>query len=112
MCDANWVLKAAFEGFLRDFKTSPEEAIADAFGNISIDEDDLSDEYDFMDEDEDAQQRRVQEKARRKLPQFKYRNMLQRVADRELSEVQIDLDDLASVRTPPWAAAYRSRAVC
>jgi len=67
-------------------------------GNINIEEDDLSDEYDFMDEDEDAQQQRAQEKARRRLPQHKYKQLLQQVADRKIDEVCIELDDLASVR--------------
>ncbi len=52
-----------------------------------------------MDEDEDAQQRRIRERARRRLPQHKYKNIMQQVADRKLDEVQIDLDDLASVRS-------------
>ncbi|KAJ9142117.1 DNA replication licensing factor MCM7 [Pleurostoma richardsiae] len=88
--------QSAFEAFLQDFKTSPEQAITHALGNINIDEDDLSDEYDFMDEDEDAQQRRQQEKARQRLPQYKYKDMLQKLADRQLDEVLIDLDDLAT----------------
>jgi DNA replication licensing factor MCM7 len=50
-----------------------------------------------MDEDEDAQQRRQQEKARQRLPQYKYKDMLQKLADRQLDEVLIDLDDLATV---------------
>jgi len=88
--------QAAFESFLQDFKTSPEQTITTALGNINIDEDDLSDDYDFMDEDEGAQQRRQQEKARRKTPQHKYKEMLQELADRKIDEVVIELDDLQS----------------
>ena len=90
--------QAAFEGFLRDFKTSPEDTLTQALGNVNIEEDDLSDEYDFMDEDDDAQQRRQAEKARRRAPQHKYRDVLQKLANREVEEICVDLDDLATVR--------------
>lgn len=89
---------AAFTSFLKDFKTSPEQSITTALGNINIDEDDLSDEYDFMDEDDEVHQRRLQEKARRRTPQHKYKDMLQQLKDRKTDEFLIDLDDLASVR--------------
>ncbi|KAK3394204.1 MCM2/3/5 family-domain-containing protein [Podospora didyma] len=88
--------QAAFESFLSDFKTSPEQTITTALGNINIDEDDLSDEYDFMDEDDDAQQRRQRERAQKRTPQHKYKDMLQLLADRKLDEVVIELDDLQS----------------
>ncbi|KAK3329751.1 MCM2/3/5 family-domain-containing protein [Apodospora peruviana] len=88
--------QSAFEDFLQEFKTSPEQAITHALGNINIDEDDLSDEYDFMDEDDEAQERRRQEKARRRSPHHKYKEMLQDLADRKVNEVVIDLDDLLS----------------
>jgi DNA replication licensing factor MCM7 len=83
-----------------DFKTSPQEAVVSALGDLNVDEDDLSDEYDFMDEDEDAQQRRAREKARKRQPQHKYREMLQQLADRKADELVIDLDDLATVSRP------------
>ena len=66
-------------------------------GNITIDEDDLSDEYDFMDEDDEAGERRRQEKERRRTPQYKYRQLLQKLADRTIDEITIDLDDVAAV---------------
>ncbi|KAK0733952.1 MCM2/3/5 family-domain-containing protein [Lasiosphaeria miniovina] len=88
--------QVAFEQFLTGFKTSPEQTITHALGNINIDEDDLSDEYDFMDEDDDAQQRRLRDKARKRAPQHKYKEMLQQLADRKLDQVVIDLDDLQS----------------
>jgi DNA replication licensing factor MCM7 len=65
--------------------------------NIDIDDDDLSDEYDFMDDDDDAQTRRQREKARSRLPQYKYKDILQKLADRQANEIVIDLDDLATV---------------
>ncbi|KAK3335737.1 MCM2/3/5 family-domain-containing protein [Cercophora scortea] len=88
--------QTALESFLQDFKTSPEQTITLALGNINIDEDDLSDEYDFMDEDDETQQQRLQEKARRRVPQHKYKDILQQLADRKTNEIVIDLDDLYS----------------
>lgn len=86
---------AAFEDFLQKFKTSPEETLTHAIGQISIDEDDLSDEYDFMDEDEAPEQRRKQ-KAASKQPRQKYADMMQKLADRSLDEVLIELDDIVT----------------
>jgi DNA replication licensing factor MCM7 len=87
---------AAFENFLSDFKASPQETITHALGNINIDEDDLSDEYDFMDEDDNAQQQRRRQRTEKQPPRHKYRDMLQQLADRKVGEIVIDLDDLAS----------------
>ncbi|KAJ6446234.1 DNA replication licensing factor mcm7 [Purpureocillium lavendulum] len=84
----------AFEEFLTGFKTSPEHTIATALGDITIDEDDLSDEYDFMDDDDEAGARRQQDKERRRTPQHKYKEILQQLADRTVDEITIDLDDL------------------
>nr|UWK20589.1 DNA replication licensing factor [Trichoderma balearicum] len=88
--------QSAFESFLKDFKTSPEHTLTTALGNITIDEDELSDDYDFMDEDEQARDRRRQEKAKKKLPQHKYHDMLQLLADRKIDEFPIDLDDIVT----------------
>ncbi|KAL9484650.1 hypothetical protein ACSS6W_003439 [Trichoderma asperelloides] len=88
--------QSAFESFLKDFKTSPEHTLTTALGNITIDEDELSDDYDFMDEDEQTRDRRQQERAKRKTPQHKYNDMLQLLANRKLDEFAIDLDDLAT----------------
>ncbi|SPN96661.1 probable DNA replication licensing factor [Cephalotrichum gorgonifer] len=92
--------QVALEHFLSEFKTTPqEETITHALGNITIDEDDFSDEYDFLDEDEDAQEQRRQERReraqRRKGPHHKYKELLQDLADRKIQEVAIALDDLA-----------------
>jgi DNA replication licensing factor MCM7 len=82
---------------LTGFKTSPEQTIATALGNITIGEDDLDDEYDFMDEDgQDVANQRQQAKERR-APQYKYKNMLQQLSDRTIDEATIDLDDLSTV---------------
>ncbi|KLU84671.1 DNA replication licensing factor mcm7, partial [Magnaporthiopsis poae ATCC 64411] len=85
-----------FENFLQEFKTSPEQAITQGLGNIAIGDDDLSDDYDFMDEDDEAAQRRQQERARQKGPRYKYKEMLRELADRKIDEVVIELDDLAA----------------
>lgn len=64
----------------------------------------MSDEYDFLDEDENAQDRRRQERRdraqRRKGPHHKYREIMQDLADRKVQEVTVDLDDVATVRVP------------
>ncbi|KAH8905107.1 DNA replication licensing factor mcm7 [Coniochaeta sp. PMI_546] len=90
------IQQTAFENFLSEFKTSPEKQLTEALSNIGIDDDDLSDEYDFMDDDDDAQSRRQREKARSRLPQYKYKDVLQKLADRQADEIVIDLDDLAT----------------
>ncbi|KAI1843303.1 hypothetical protein JX265_007777 [Neoarthrinium moseri] len=88
--------EAAFEDFLTKFKTSPQDTITHAIGQISIAEDDLSDEYDFMDEDDDAHEQRRRQKAAQRQPQHKYAERMQQLADRTADEVLIELDDLAS----------------
>lgn len=88
--------RAAFETFLEKFKTSPEQTITHAIGQINIDEDDLSDEYDFMDQDDEAHEQRRKEKAAAKLPKHKYADIMQKLADRTIDEVLIELDDIAS----------------
>jgi DNA replication licensing factor MCM7 len=67
-----------------------------AIGQISIDEDDLSDEYDFMDEDDEAHEQRQRRKAASKEPIHKYADMMQKLADRSLDEVLIELDDIVT----------------
>jgi DNA replication licensing factor MCM7 len=91
---------AAFEDFLQTFKTSPQSALANALGDMNIDEDDFSDEYDFMDDDdEEGQNSRRQARSQAKQPKLKYADLLQKVADRYEDEITIDLDDLAKVGT-------------
>jgi DNA replication licensing factor MCM7 len=100
---------AAFEDFLQTFKTSPQSALANALGDMNIDEDDFSDEYDFMDDDgEEGQTPRRRARAQAKQPKLKYADLLQKVADRFEDEITIDLDDLAKVQpTQRWMAGNR-----
>ncbi|KXH44760.1 MCM2/3/5 family protein [Colletotrichum nymphaeae SA-01] len=81
----------ALESFLTDFKASPEQTISHALGNITIDEDDFSDD-EVMEDDETRGTRRQA----RSPPGPKYKVMMQKLADRKIDEVLIDLDDLAS----------------
>jgi DNA replication licensing factor MCM7 len=66
---------------------------------MNIDEDDFSDEYDFMDDDDEEEGQNARRKARTeaKQPKLKYAELLQKVADRYEEEITIDLDDLAKV---------------
>lgn len=66
-------------------------------GNVTIDEDDLSDEYDFMDEEDDTGDRRRRDKEQRRNPHHKYKEMMQKLADRVIDEIVLDLEDLATV---------------
>ena len=77
---------------------------------MNIDEDDLSDEYDFMDDEEDQGRstRRRTRVNRTKAPELKYMDLLRRVADREEQEITIDLDDLQKVSCP-FPTSCRSR---
>lgn len=80
---------------MQDFKASPTDTITHALGNINIGEDDLDDEYDFMDDDDQDEDR--QENGNRKKPYHKYRDMMRQLADRKIEEVLVDLDDLTQV---------------
>ncbi|KAM0332398.1 hypothetical protein ACHAQA_002678 [Verticillium albo-atrum] len=86
---------AAFESFLKDFKATPEQSITHAFGNVTINEDDFDEDDDVMEDDEVAEERRRRLKESR-IPQPKYQLILQELADRQINEVMLDLDDLAS----------------
>jgi len=66
---------------------------------MNIDEDDFSDDYDFMDDDdEEGQNSRRRTRSQAKTPKTKYMDLLQKVADRYEDEITIDLDDVAKVR--------------
>ncbi|RMJ14617.1 hypothetical protein BHE90_010333 [Fusarium euwallaceae] len=84
----------AFQDFLTGYKTSAEQTITTALGNITIGEDDLDDDFDPMDED-NQDGNRGQDKESRRAPHYKYKDMLQQLADRVIDEATIDLDDLA-----------------
>lgn len=65
---------------------------------MNIDEDDFSDDYDFMDDEEEentATRRPARKQA--KQPTLKYVELLQKIADRVEDEITIDLDDVAKV---------------
>ncbi|MCJ1227513.1 Mcm2-7 hexameric complex component [Toensbergia leucococca] len=92
--------RVAFEDFLSSFKSSAsasEASATDALLDLNIDEDALSDEYDFMDDvaqpNGNASTRR-REKDRD--PKKKYMEILQKVVDRQIDQVTIELDDLDS----------------
>jgi len=76
---------------LKTFKSSSIEA-TDALQGLQINEEDFDEEYDFMDEsgDETNQPQRID-------PKLKYLRLLQHVADRTVSQITIDLDDLDAV---------------
>lgn len=50
-----------------------------------------------MDEDSEEEERRRQERADRKKPYHKYRDMMRQLADRKIDEVLVELDDVAQV---------------
>ena len=86
---------AAFEEFLVNYKSAQTDLDL-AVEDLNIDGDGTSDEYDFMDDvtgGKDARRPNGQYKEPRK----KYMDMLQKVADRALDEVTIELDDLDNV---------------
>jgi DNA replication licensing factor MCM7 len=104
------ILAAAFEEFLQTFKSTPTSALANALNDMNIEEDDLSDEYDFMDdEDEGGENARRQAGSNAKQPRLKYMDLLQKVADRYEDEITIDLDDLAKVDILIARTASQSR---
>ncbi|WPH02825.1 Hypothetical protein R9X50_00569300 [Acrodontium crateriforme] len=80
--------QAAFEDFLRNFKSSSAET-EDALGELNLDGD--SDEYDFMD---DADGGADVVRTRRPRSKAKYMNMLHEVSERQRSQVLVDLNDL------------------
>ena len=87
---------AAFEDFLRHFKSSSTET-EDALQDLHLDGDGTSDEYDFMDDVDDGAD--ISRSRSRQKSKTKYMNMLQDIADRTTSQVLIDLDDLRDYET-------------
>ncbi|PYI33928.1 MCM-domain-containing protein [Aspergillus indologenus CBS 114.80] len=85
-----------FKDFLKHFKSfesASESAATEAIEDLNLEEDGTSDEYDFMDDVEDGAQRPGR---RRREPKLKYMQLLQDVADRERTNILIELDDLAT----------------
>lgn len=93
---------AAFEDFLDKFETSKtsEDLAAEAIDNLNLDEDHTSDEYDFMDDVANGDSTTTRRQKKRK-----YRDMLQDVANRECSNILVELDDLKEVRLALWPCA-------
>ncbi len=87
----------------------PTEALArNALQDLNLQDEDLSDEYDFMDDvaDGDRVSRRGPEGAQD--PKLKYMKILQDVANRDVSEILIELDDLHAVRIAlPFLKRFR-----
>lgn len=109
------ILPDAFEDFLTSFKSSAsasESSATNALQDLNIDEDGLSDEYDFMDDIADGNGRQTNRRTGKdRDPKKKYMEMLQRVADRHTSEVIIELDDLDAVGSPAIAEYWRRRSM-
>ncbi|KAL6716217.1 DNA replication licensing factor MCM7 [Lecanora helva] len=80
----------AFEDFLLNYKSAQIDLDL-AVQDLNIDGDGTSDEYDFMD---DAPGGRDARNANHREPRRKYMDILQKVADRELDEVTVELEDL------------------
>jgi DNA replication licensing factor MCM7 len=86
------------EDFLRTFKSTPASALTKALNGMTVEEDGLSDEYDFMDdEDEGGENARRQAKQDANRPTLKYMDLLGKVSNRYENEITIELDDLAIV---------------
>ena len=91
----------AFRDFLENFKSSQtksEEAATDAIDGLNLDEDRTSDEYDFMDDVAEGDANESRRAGRSRPTRRKYKEILQTVADRERSNVLIELDDLEEAR--------------
>ncbi|KAF9885664.1 Mcm2-7 hexameric complex component [Aspergillus nanangensis] len=90
----------AFKGFLTHFKSfesTDASAAAEAIEDLHIDGERTSDEYDFMDDAENENGTTRERPGRRnREPKLKYMQMLQDVADRERTNILIELDDLAT----------------
>lgn len=89
----------AFEEFLTTYESTASDLDAeatDALEGLNIDENDSSDEFVMVDNEIDGKgvARRPGQRGQSKK---KYMDMLQRVADRQISEVTIELDDLENV---------------
>lgn len=84
----------AFQDFLQNFKSKSSSAeAADQLQGLNINEDDLSDEYDMMDDSDDP----APAGSNSRNGKQKYLQMLQEVADRERQDIVIDLNDLEAV---------------
>lgn len=90
----------AFKDFLKHFKTfqsTSEAAATEALEELNIDGERSSDEYDFMDDADEAEGGQTNTARRRKDLKLKYMQVLQDVANRDQSNILIELDDLSVV---------------
>lgn len=94
----------AFKDFLTHFKSfesASESAATEAIEDLHIDEDRTSDEYDFMDDAEESGEP-GRTSRRRRDPKNKYMKVLQDVANRDRTNILIELDDLDTVCLKYW----------
>ncbi|KAG8525321.1 DNA replication licensing factor MCM7 [Bacidia gigantensis] len=82
--------QAAFEDFLQNYKSTSTDL--EAIEDLNLDGDATEDEYDTMDDVVGGKPTRQGNGTRG--PRQKYMDLLQKVADRQLKEVIIELDDL------------------
>ncbi|KAF9241006.1 hypothetical protein DTO006G1_9083 [Penicillium roqueforti] len=87
----------SFKDFLKGFKTfqsSSEAAATEALEDLNID-DGTSDEYDFMDDADETNGANTRGARRHREPKLKYMQILQDIANRDKSNILIELDDLS-----------------
>lgn len=96
--EANADCVGAFESFLTTYESTTPDLTTDALENLNIEEEEFSDEYVMVDNERDGQ-KGVQRPDQPGRSKKKYMEMLQQVADRQISEVMIELDDLENVST-------------
>lgn len=89
-------LPAAFEDFLRSFKSASSTDTADALQGLNINGDGVDDEYDLMEDAHDGEQQGANG-TRQPRNKIKYMGILQDVADRKVENILIELDDLEQV---------------
>lgn len=89
-----------FKDFLKHFKTlqsTSEAAATEAMEGLNIDGNRTSDEYDFMDDVDGDEGAQTSGARRRRDPKLKYMQVLQDIANRDISSIVIELDDLEVV---------------
>jgi DNA replication licensing factor MCM7 len=77
--------------------TSKSTEATDALGDLNLDEDGLSDEYDFMEDVSNEPGRATRRQAQQQHPKLKYMQQLKEVSNRTKDQILIELDDLAEV---------------
>ena len=87
----------SFKNFLQHFKSFESASATEALEDLHIDGDQTSDEYDFMDDVEENGAQSPGAARTRREPKLKYMKMLQDVANRDRTNILVELDDLATV---------------